>query len=203
MRNIWLVSALVVLAAAPAYAEEKKKAPTKPKKLGKDFWRSIVKPNAKWTLVSSNDKSEKIVIETYDVRKVGEADVARIRWTHVSGKEKEDIGATDSGKPTQVAVTDKGLYLLNAKNDDAVVAERLKGKPSRSSPPKEYEPTKKNQGRYLTINPFGLLCYGEGPIPGQGGECEDVCDAYVCMDEGGFHSLSGLWAPGYDDFERQ
>lgn len=199
MNRTILVSLLAV--ASLAHADAKKKP--KPKTPGKDFWKVLVKPNAKWVLSNSEDKTNKVIVETYDVRKVGDADVARVRWTHVWGKnEKEDIGGTDAGKFTQVAVTAKGLYLLNKENDDAAVAKRLEGKPSRSSPPKEYKGTKTNGGRYLAINKEagGVVCMGEGPIGDDPPPCEDVCDAFVCMDDSGITELSGLWAPGNDDF---
>jgi hypothetical protein len=193
---------LVALSAAPAYADAKKKPAVKAKTPGKDFWKVLVKPNAKWVLTTSDDKSNKVIVETYDVRKVGDADVARVRWTHQYKGGKDDIGSTDSGKFTQVAVTAKGLYLLNKENDDAAVAKRLEGKPSRSSPPKEYKGTKTNGGRYLSINKEagGVVCMGEGPIGDDAPDCEDVCDAFVCVDESGITELSGLWAPNYDHF---
>lgn len=176
------------------------------KKPGKGFYKILVKPNAKWELRregARKDSNDRIVVETYDVRKVGDADVARIRWTHhVPDGKKEDIGATDSGKPTQVAVTPAGLFLLNAENDDAKVAERLKGKPSRSSPPKAYAGTTKNNGRYLSIDANGVVCMGFAPTSDGEQECEDTCEGEVCLSETrGVVELSGTYAPSFEIYK--
>ena len=186
----WVGCVVLALSVVPAQAEDKpppapKAAKAKVKVVpGKDFWKILVKPNAKWVLKNEEDKKDTVTVETYDVRKVGEADVARLRWMHG----KEDIGATESGKPTQVAVTDKGLFLLNAKNDDAVIAKR--------SPPRGYEGTKKNGGRYISISDDGNVCMGEAPVD-KDFQCEDVCDAWICISPtAGVIELQGLWAPG-------
>lgn len=192
----WVGCFALALLVVPAQAEDKKPPAPKLAKAkvvpGKGFWKILVKPNAKWVLTNEENKQDTVTVETYDVRKVGDADVARLRWTHG----KEDIGATEAGKPTQVAVTDKGLFLLNAKNDDAVIAKRLTEKPSRSSPPKGYEGTKKNGGRYISISDDGIVCMGEAPVA-KDFQCEDVCDAWICVSAtAGVIELQGLWAPG-------
>jgi hypothetical protein len=201
MWKTWLSCLALAIAVVPAQADDKKPTVEKKKKVkvvpGKDFWKILVKPNARWVMKNSDQKSDVVTVETYDVRKVGDADVARLRWMHG----KEDIGATESGKPTQVAVTDKGLYLLNAKNDDAVVAKRLAEKPSRSAPPKSYVGTSKNGGRYLQINDEGVVCMGEGPVD-RDSQCEDVCDSWICVHPtDGVIELAGLWAPGNNQFD--
>ena len=197
-----LVAAMVLgLWAAPSAAE--------PPKMPKGTWKVLVSPKARWTLVevdrtgAKGKKLDRIVVETYDVRKVGVADVARLRWTLVSGKEKSDLGRSDSGCYTQVAVTDAGLYLLDAAQDDAAVAEALKQKPSRSDPPKPYAGTMRNEGRYLKIydTPHGpIACLGSGPLP-DAGDCDDVCYGEVCISPtAGVVQLGGQWAPNYDLF---
>ncbi len=206
MQNPLVAFLALACAIGTVQADTKTKPPAKKKVVpGKEFWKILVKPGAKWVLRDSDDKSgkEQIVVETYDQRKVGDADVARIRWTHIKPDgTKEDIGATESGKPTQVAVTAKGLFLLNKENDDTKVAERLKGKPSRSSPPKSYKGTKTNQGRYLTINDEGIVCMGEAPTD-ENFQCEDVCDAWICISPtDGVTELAHNWAPGQRQFER-
>ncbi len=80
MRSI-LVAAVAISLVAHADA---------PKTPGKGFWKILVKPGAKWTLydwfdelaVKGGEKREigTLTIETYDVRKIGDADVARLRW---------------------------------------------------------------------------------------------------------------------------
>lgn len=201
----WIGCIALALAVTPAQGEDKKPPASKKSKVvpGKEFWKILVKPNAKWVLKNEESKKDIVTIETYDVRKVGDAEVARLRWTHSSpdGK-KEDIGATESGKPTQVAVTDKGLFLLNAKNDDAVIAKRLTEKPSRSSPPRGYEGTKKNGGRYISISDDGIVCMGEAPVD-KDFQCEDVCDAWICVSAtAGVIELQGLWAPSNAFFKK-
>jgi hypothetical protein len=107
-----------------------------------------VTPKAKWVLHDFEEgQDDSVPVETYDVRKVGAADVARLRWRNGD----EDI-SEGGGYPSQVAVTEAGLYLLQASQDDAAVAEALKKKPSRSDPPKPYKGTKLNGGRYLRID---------------------------------------------------
>src|SRR5262245_4709583 len=94
-KSWWLVGvALAVssVSADPAKPKPPKKAkattksgPTPPK----GFWKVLVQPKAKWTVAffggekpidASDYHPEPITIETYDVRKVGTADVARLRW---------------------------------------------------------------------------------------------------------------------------
>ena len=95
------MAAMLVLAATTATAD----AP----KLEKGFWRILVKPKARWVLKDSmppdkKRKQGKLIVETYDVRKVGVADVARLRWTAIdSTGAKSDWGNSDAGRYTQVA----------------------------------------------------------------------------------------------------
>lgn len=168
----------------------------------KGFWKILVKPKASWTLQETLvEKSGTITVETYDVRKIEDADVARIRWTLKRGKETENIGGTE-GRYTQVAVNSKGLYILEDKMDDAAVKKALAGKPSRSDPPKPYKGTKLNEGRYLIIM-NGLVCIGEGPRPGDG-ECPDTCDGTMCISPtDGVVKMMGTWAPGTSIFAQK
>jgi hypothetical protein len=203
MKTRWLV--LLLLASPLSRGDEPK--------LPKGIWRILVKPNARWVLHNTFQKGKSkdtVVVETYDVRKVGAADVARLRWTFHEGKEKRDIGNSDSGKYTQVAVTDAGLYILSADMDDAKIAEALKRKPSRSDPPKPYKGTKQNSGRYLNVDNGDkgpVVCMGFEPPP-DAGECESTCDGEMCVSaQAGVVKLEGQWSPdegiwaqqGWDD----
>lgn len=165
----------------------------------KGIWRVLVKPKSRWVLKNSDGK-DKIVVETYDVRKVGAADVARLRWTHVNGTKQEDIGSSDAGTYTQVAVTAAGMYILSADMDDAAITTALGKKPSRSDPPKAYEATKQNQGRYMSVA-NGAVCWGNHPWQ-KDFQCEDTCDGWVCIDAGGVSELSGTYAPDLGHFTR-
>jgi len=212
MRTMNVVAILVVLIGVAAgdkgkTAGDKSKADkAKAKdddKVEKGFWKILVKPKTKWTLreTIAPDAKGVITVETYDVRKIGKADVARIRWTLDDGTAKRDIGGS-SGRYTQVAVTDAGLYIMEASMDDKAVEKALAGKPSRSDPPKPYKGTKQNNGRYLMIL-NGLVCIGEGPLPGAG-DCPDTCDGTMCISPtDGVVSLYGTWAPGISIFSQK
>ena len=188
----WQSLVLVALLANAAHAE--------PKTPGKGFWKVLVQKGAKWVLHESTaeGKPATLTIETYDVRKVGKANVARLRWTVKSGDTHE---FEPSAPLTQIAVTDDGAYLLWAAQDDAKVSEALKKKPSRSDPPKPYKGTKLNEGRYLDIRD-GLVCMGQGPTP-DAGECPDTCDGWICISPSdGIVEVAGNWSPGVSMFDR-
>ncbi len=191
-----LLGVVVAVAALPAVAKDAT--------AGKGFWKILVKPKAKWVLHDTVlDKKATLTIETYDVRKIGTADVARLRWTAVSGDgtTKSDAALGGSMTPTQVAVTDKGVYLLTADLDDAGVTKALAGKPSRSDPPKAYKGTKTNKGRYLSVS-GDEVCMGEEPLP-DAGECEDMCEGEVCYSAtDGVTSLQGTLAPEHSIWKR-
>jgi hypothetical protein len=198
MAKRWLGLVVIALLSLPAHAGDAK-AP-------KGFWKILVKPSAKWVLknTTKNDGST-LTIETYDVRKIDGADVARLRWTHRWGKGKadQDAEAASGGTqtPTQVAVTDKGVYLLNASMDDAAVSKALKGKPSRSDPPKSYKGTKVNKGRYLRVD-GDTVCMGEEPLE-DAGDCADICEGEICISATqGVISLHGTLSPNHDDFSQ-
>ncbi len=196
----------LLIVASLAFADPPKAPPKAPTTAPKGIWRVLVRSNARWVLPNSFDKEhDSVVEETYDVRKVGGADVARLRWTHVWGKgerERSDLGGSD-GHVTQVAVTDAGLYLLDAQLDDAAVAKALEKKPARSDPPRPYEGTRQNHGRYLHIEEGPRVCMGAGPLPGAG-DCEDVCFGELCISPTeGVVSLDGTWAPNNGSYARK
>jgi len=190
----WLVLVLIAATVGPAFAEPP----------AKGFWRILVKPKARWVLRSAMETKTKakVVVETYDVRKVGVADVARLRWTAFSDDgTKTDWGSSDAGRYTQVAVTDAGLYILSADMDDAAVALALKKKPSRSDPPKAYKGSKQNQGRYLHTD-GDEVCVGYEPLPGAG-DCPDTCFGEVCFDaQKGPVSMMGTYSPDEGQFHQ-
>lgn len=147
-------------------------------------------------------------IETYDMRKLGGADVARLRWTLVWGKGEKGRGNCDTcaeGLFTQLAVTPAGLYILDARMTDAAVESALKGKPSRSEPPKPYKATKQNEGRYLRREDRAgesLVCMGWEALPGAP-PCDDTCFGELCISaKNGPVDLNGTWAPENGVFVR-
>jgi hypothetical protein len=187
---------LVFLVATSVHAQKPSPSPAP-----RGFWKVLVTPKAKWTLVDTIGEKKspgRIVVETYDVRKVGAADVARLRWTRIWGPAKddrEDYGSSGEGRYTQVAVTPAGLYILSADMDDAKIAEALKRKPSRSDPPKAYKSSKQNEGRYLRVEGDDLVCMGYEPLPGAP-DCADTCEGEACYSSTrGPVKLSGTWAP--------
>jgi hypothetical protein len=199
-----IVFAVIALVSTAAVADAPKKG----------FWKILVKPDAKWTLYRKGEKDKKkaprIVIETHDVRKVGAADVARLRWTLVAADGKKSAYQCD-GCYTQIAVTSAGMYIVSDAKDDAQIAASLKGKPSRSDPPKSYGGTKQNAGRFLNLHDSArgkLACYGERPSTGEAEACEEpVCYGLACVSADlGIVRLDGFYAPdpeGYaaDGFE--
>lgn len=168
------------------------------------FWQVLVAAKKKWTLNASKDTTgeyarARLVVETYDVRKVGDADVARLRWTLFWGagkkQEKRDVGNSAEGRYTQLAVTRDGLYVLSHDMDDDKIKEALKKKPSRSDPPKEYKGTKQNDGRFLRFDGTTIACMGFEPLPGAG-DCPDLCEGEVCFSrDDGVVSVDGKWSP--------
>ncbi len=192
----WVKAALAIVTLASVSGAETAKT-TAP---AKGFWKVLVTPGAKWVLEPHSEEgmetpSEKITIETYDVRRIGDSDVARLRWTATTGKQSEPYNDGADSLLTQVAVTEKGVYLLRADMDDAAVTAALLKAPSRSDPPKAYKGTKTNRGRYLRIAELGIVCMGWSHVEGDG-ECEERCEGEMCISPtDGIISLDGTYVP--------
>ncbi|MFT3695684.1 MAG: hypothetical protein QM831_21280 [Kofleriaceae bacterium] len=188
--RIWVKAALSFVALASVSRADS----------AKGFWKILVAPNAKWVLEPHAEQrvaapSDKIVIETYDVRRVGDSDVARLRWTTSSGKASQPYNDGADDLPTQIAVTSKGMYLLRAEMDDAAVAAALTKSPSRSDPPKPYKGTKLNHGRYLRLAELGVVCMGWSHVADEG-ECDERCEGEICISPtDGIISLDGTYTP--------
>jgi hypothetical protein len=171
------------------------------------FWGALVAPHARWALpkkdVPAGAKAETTIVETYDARTVAGAHVARLRWTHETAAGKRDVGDSDAGRYTQLAVTAAGLYVLSADMDDAAIAKALQKPPSRSDPPRRYAGTKQNGGRFLRLaqGAHGLIaCLGKGAVP-SGPACGADCAGEVCVSAAdGFVRLDGAFAPGGGTF---
>ncbi len=192
---------LLLLLASTAMAEKKVAAP-------KDFWRLFVRPHKPWVLRLKTDKyddNNKITVESYDIRKVGAADVARLRWTHKKGADSDGyVLDADDCKWTQVAVTDAGMYLFTAEDDDAKILAALAGKPNRSSPPKPYKATKTNGGRTLKVtddNGEAMVCWGWETVGET--DCDDLCFGNICATASkGVVFLEGRCAPDWFPYSR-
>jgi hypothetical protein len=192
MKRAWLIGVVVAMFGSAGEADPKKKP-------GKGFWKVLVKAGSKWVLKDSFHNNAELTVETYDVRKIGKAQVARLRWT--LGNDDEALKYTHAVGLTQLAVTDEGLYLMWAAWDDAKVAEELKKKPSRSDPPKAYKATKLNEGRSLEISDNGDVCMGQNPLPED--HCDDCDGGYACFSATeGIVSIGQSWAPGGSEFSQ-
>jgi hypothetical protein len=160
-----------------------------------------VAPKASWQLderaPDKGGKPSSIRVETYDCRVLANASVARLRWTQVLATGNKDVGDSNLGRYTQVAVTAAGIYLLSADMDDAAVTSALKRKPSRSDPPRPYSGTSQNQGRFLTIEDGKdgpIACMG-APTPRESDK--DPVVGEVCVSAAkGIVFLGGGYAPG-------
>ena len=162
-------------------------------KIPRDFWRILVRKHEPWVVTLLE---RQMLVETYDIHRLGNADVARLRWTLKADDSKVEPRQepADACRMTHVAVTDAGLYLLAEDADDAAIAAALKKKPSRSSPPKPYKPTKRNEGRYLSIE-HGNVCWGWENVSRS--DCDDTCFGEVCVSPtDGVESLIGTCFPG-------
>jgi len=200
-----------LILAGSAFAAVGAPAATAPPPSDDGFWRVLVRPNARWVLnddFSEEGDHDRVIVETYDVRRIGGAEVARLRWTHEWGKgkdQRETCGLCASTNLTRVAVTSKGLYMLDDNMTDAEIEKALKKRPARSEPPREYQGTKQNEGRYLRRDERAgesLVCMGWEPLPGDG-VCDNVCFAELCISPTkGVVTLTGTWAPSYGSFVR-
>ncbi len=181
---------------------KKPKAPPTPWGL----WKPLVQPGAKWMLYARNASNEPTVtVETYDVRKVGEASVARLRWSLAEkGKKAEELAA--GGPIEQVAVTDKGAYVLAKDESDTKIIEALKKPPTYGDPPAAIDSTKHNDGKNIehrTTKLGRMVCIGYGPAKGAG-ECENICHGAYCLSpEKGIVALEGTYGPGDEEYAQR
>jgi len=194
----WVLACATVMAFAPAAAD-----PAHP---AKGFWRALVQPNARWVLHDRQQPGSRttLAIETYDVRKVGGAEVARLRWTLDDGSRRRDVGTTAAGGTLrQVAVTAAGLYVLAADLDGTRLAAALRGAPTHADPPAPFDATAETRNRYLHVADSGVACLGEAPPSDAGCDGEyGSCDGELCIAGDGIVSVSGRWAPGDTTFRR-
>ncbi|WP_437993243.1 hypothetical protein [Sorangium sp. So ce145] len=145
-----------------------------------------------------------IAVEVYDTHRVTGADVARLRYTQYIGKEKQDVSYREH-LPLHVAVTAKGLYVLDAEADESVVTAALKKPPTYTHPPRIVKPTKGNNYRYVTVvkTPRGeVTCFGHAHP--RDGSCEDTCTGEVCISPTkGVVSLGGTASPSFEFFAQE
>ena len=201
MRPTILLAAVALTAAAGVAHAGKAKEPH----LDPGVWASLVKPGATWTLAGQGPAQYaphgSLTVTNYDVRKVGDADVARLRWTLEERTSKTDLPEGE-GRPFQVAVTKRGVWFLSASDDDKAIAKALKKKPTYADP---VVPTKRKDGSYVEILDGGksaMVCVGkEAHVRPR---CDDTggarrwhglgCWAWLCVSPDGVVSLGGSYA---------
>jgi hypothetical protein len=185
----WLPVVVVLLASGAVAAKTPPPAPPAKPRPSTSVWEPLVQPSVRYRLFSEQDRDRFVELETYDVRVVKDARVARLRWSHVNGDARSPLG---NSLPSQVAVTKRGVWWLTDRADDKQVAEALRRKPDLADPPR---PRTDDEG-YVRQD-GDVVCMGVGLPPGTG-KCEvEPCHAEVCFAAGrGPVSLSGNYAPG-------
>ncbi|HVK66812.1 MAG TPA: hypothetical protein VM694_20145 [Polyangium sp.] len=131
-----------------------------------------------------------------DVRKVGKADVARLKYT--LGRNSSAHEAPDDVLPKQVAITDQGVWFLPADADDAAITAALRKPPTHAAKPKTFEPTQENGYTFVReakTSGGPIVCTGHAIPPAQG-TCGDKCNARVCFSaSNGVVIVEGTVAP--------
>ena len=167
---------------------------------GKGCWDALVRGGARWVskdAVEDSKEASEVVVETFDVRTVGTARVARLRWLALSGG-KQDPYRTDDFD--QVALTNQGIYFLSADLDDAGVQGALRGKPTYADPPRTVPSGRGDYVEGLASARGPIVCFGSGPSP-KDPRCEDVCNSEMCVSPtDGVVTFEGSWAPGMSMF---
>jgi len=167
--------------------------------LPKGLWRSLVKPGGKWTLplvsklmdYEMETAPEQITIQVVDVRKVGGADVVRLRWSSARGKRVgEEVG--ENYIPHQIAVSEKGVFTFGEEDSDATILAALKKKPSFTEPPKLENAYDREDGRFVfapAARP-GSACFGWGATDSTCGA--NPCCSWLCLDASGIIGIGGI-----------
>jgi hypothetical protein len=171
------------------------------------FWHILAQPGGCWTLLPTDGDPERtLVIEAYDARMVGDADVARLRlWYNSDQGPTNDFGDADHW-PRQVAVTKKGIWFLDVKADDQAIGRALHKAPTHVDAPRPMEPAKANNWQWIRKAKTAkgeVLCYGH-ETPRDTGKCEDTCDGMICVSRtGGFVVAEGTSAPFFGTFRQK
>ena len=169
-------------------------------------WRAVVQPGACFTLKNvgvagkAGPPGDVLVIESYDVRRVDDAEVARLRVTHATPTEQGGVSGLPD-LPQQLAVTSKGVWMLDRKVDDPGVTKALGKGPTYAADPRSQEPTKANKYAFVRKghNAKGdVICVGrDQPKP----ECTEACTSMVCFSvQSGVVLVEGAASPTGDTF---
>jgi hypothetical protein len=192
-----LLPLLLLVASAADAAPRKKPAAATPAGVVKEakassVWEPLVVANARFVLHGGEGESARIIVESYDVRTVKGAKVARLRWVVEEGGARSPMG---NSLPTQIAVTKKGAWLLTDRLDDKAVGEALRGKPTFTDPPRAGHSDDgyvRKDGEAVCV---GIGTPPETPCPA------GVCHAEYCLEPGvGLTSMSGNYTPSAGKF---
>jgi hypothetical protein len=164
------------------------------------LWQPLVAAATTWKLINYNIRKEPneddaVIVTNYDLRRVGPAAVARLRWKTSAG---EDVGSGDH-LPRQVAVSGNKVWFLPLNADDEAVSKALAGKPTFGDPPADVRPTRKNKWRWVHTNSGkhgSLTCIGHYQ---QDDGCEDTCTGMVCFSATyGVVAVEGTSSPNFE-----
>ncbi|MDI3288727.1 hypothetical protein [Polyangium sp. 15x6] len=163
-------------------------------------WGPLVRRGACWTLLNHTkgapDYDDTLLVMPWNVRKVGKADVAQLKYT--LGRNSSAHESPDDVLPKQVAVTDQGVWFLPADADDAAITAALRKPPTHAAKPKTFEPTQENGYTFVReakTSGGPIVCAGHAIPPAQG-NCGDKCNAMVCFSaSNGVVIVEGTAAP--------
>ena len=199
---------ILVLMLCSAGISEAKQAPkaAPPSFVHLGAWRQLVQPGARWELVAKVDSTAKkkparITIETWNVHKVDDAEVAALRWTlHRDGGTADVYAKIPIAR--QIAVTPAGIYFFLTVLSDKEIRAALRKPPIYVEPPTAIAGRTRSDGKYLLMQ-GSYVCVGDGPLP-PAPECHDVCTGELCIDpHSGIVSVEGNYAPDGSSFRSE
>jgi len=173
---------------------------------GESVWKALVTPGACWTLPNVKDgkpsTDDVIIVENYDARRVGDAEVAKLRFTRVSPG-NEEIVSDREHLPGQIAVTKAGVWFFDRKLDDQTIGREMKKPPTYAERPRDLAPSKAGKWQFVrqTKTAKGpIACIGHEQPRADGG-CEDTCAGMVCFSStAGVVLLDGTASPNLERF---
>ncbi len=171
------------------------------------IWDDFFKPGAKWTLNNDSSRSSqhfaRVVVTNYDIHTLGNAVVAKLRWVCIDSAGKEVGDCRFSFLPSQIALTAKGVFFLEATATDEKIIQAIKGQPTFVNPPKI---TNHGYGLHVIRSDWhrkqgkDVLCFYDSP-PKNAPDCEDVCFSDMCLSKGhGIVSVSGNAMPNAESY---
>lgn len=173
---------------------------------GESFWKALVVPGACWTLPNFNSNKpntdDVIIVENYDARRVGDAEVAKLRFTRVSPGNEVNVSDKEH-LPGQIAVTKAGVWFFDRKLDDQTIGREMKKPPTHAERPRDLAPSKAGKWQFVRNARTAkgpIACIGHEQ-PRAGGGCEDTCEGMVCFSStAGVVLLEGTASPNFERF---